>query len=109
MDKSGVLRRLRDRWGRGPRGRAGRPVTWGWAEDRRTAEESDHGVGEGQGDGGRTDGGRQGTGGGPGVRGRQARPARPGPGRGARGGGRRGEAEAGRAAVFVELSAAVEL
>lgn len=101
-DKDGVLRRLVDRWGEGgPRKRMDRLRAWG-GKDRQTAGESGPVRGE---DRQRTRRDRWTP---EGRRGRRS-PRGRGQAEGARGGGRSGEAEAGRAAVFVELSAAVEL
>lgn len=104
-DKDGVLRRLVDRWGEGgPRKRMVRLRAWG-GKDRQTAGESGPMRGEDRQRTRRESGDRWTP---EGRRGRRS-PRGRGQAEGARGGGRSGEAEAGRAAVFVELSAAVEL
>lgn len=75
--------------------------------DRQTAEESGHGGGGGGGCGQTEDSGRLAAGWL--CRAGRRSPRGQGQAEGARGGGQRREAEAGRAAVFVELSAVVEL
>lgn len=90
LGKSGVLRRLMDRWGRAPRRRTGRLRAWGWAEGTDRQQKRVATV-AGAADRQRTAGDWR-TGG---RAGRQVLPTRPGPGRGrarwrpARGGGGR--------------------
>lgn len=96
------MRRLVDRWGRGPRKGTDRLRAWGWGgEDRQTAGESGLVRGEDRQRTCRESADRW-------TRCRRG-PRGRGQAEGARGGGQSREAEAGRAAVFVELSAAVEL